>query len=126
MSDEKRIQVACNFVANMTIAGIPTYAGEWTPAPTDCARYLNGEYSEFSRVSILLKCEWCVARAGDAGIGRGARYDGTFEGSTFVGSCNGKSGSAANFSSEYKTLLGKLYEVQISTFEKGAGWFAWT
>lgn len=42
-----------------------TFVGEWTGAMTDCAFALNG-------------------------YGKGARYDGTFPGSHYVGSCAGK------------------------------------
>ncbi|CAE7119159.1 unnamed protein product, partial [Rhizoctonia solani] len=76
--------------------------GEWTTAPTDCAKYLNGR-------------------------GVGARYDGTFPGSTKHGDCSTFTGDGNKFSSEYKTFLRKFYEAQVSAFERGGqGWFYWT
>lgn len=61
-----------------------------------------------------------------------------------VGSCTGKTGSGANFSSAYKASLRKVrslscsdrreltiptlqfYEVQTTVYEKGSGWIMWT
>lgn len=74
--------------------------GEWTPAMTDCAKYLNGR-------------------------GAGARYDGSYPGSTRVGSCTGLTGSASTFSASYKTFLRQMWESQVQTFEKGQGWIQW-
>lgn len=78
-----------------------TFVGEFTPAPTDCAVHLNG-------------------------VGRGARYDGTFEGSTKVGSCESKTGLRAQFSQEYKESLGKFFDIQTTVYEQASGWFMWT
>ena len=71
------------------------------PAQTDCAKYLNGR-------------------------GVGARYDGSYPGSTAVGSCAGLTGSASGFSASYKTFLRQYWEAQTSTYEQGAGWVQWT
>lgn len=62
------------------------------------------------------------------GIGRGigSRYDGSYPGSSRVGSCNGLTGKASSFSSSYKTFLRKYWEAQIVTYEKAAGWIQWT
>ena len=68
---------------------------------TDCAKYLNRR-------------------------GVGARYDGTYPGSTKVGSCTGLTGSASSFSPEYKTFLRKMWEAQVISYEKGNGWLQWT
>jgi glucan 1,3-beta-glucosidase len=69
---------------------------------TDCAKYLNGR-------------------------GVGARYDGTFAGSSRIGSCSGKTGKASTFSAAFKTELRKSWEAQIQTYEKNAnGWVQWT
>ena len=57
----------------------------------------------------------------------GARYDGTYPNSTFVGSCDGMTGAAATFSDEYKTFLRKSWEAQVIAYEKGGnGWMQWT
>ena len=69
---------------------------------TDCAQYLNGR-------------------------GVGSRYDGTYPGSTYVGSCYGLTGSASTFSSGYKTFLRQFWEAQVITYEANAnGWLQWT
>jgi len=73
--------------------------GEWTPATSDCAKYLNGR-------------------------GVGTRYEGTYPGSKRVGSCYNITGDASRFSSAYKTTLRKMFEAQTIAFEKGGqGWF---
>lgn len=100
------LQTACNFgrnkVAQYSAANLWTFVGEFTAAPYDCAKYLNGR-------------------------GVGARYDGTYPGSPVHGSCANVTGSCANFSDEYKTFLGQFYEAQVSSFEEGGqGWFYWT
>jgi glucan 1,3-beta-glucosidase len=56
----------------------------------------------------------------------GSRYDGSYSGSSHIGSCNGKTGSASSFSSDYKTFLRKYYEAQTSAYEHGTGWIFWT
>lgn len=64
-----------------------TIVGEWTMAPTDCAKYLNGR-------------------------GVGSRYDGSYPGSTKKGNCSSKTGSGKSFSSEYKAYLKKMFDTQ--------------
>ena len=59
------------------------------------------------------------------GAGVGSRYDGTYPGSTRVGSCEGKTGDASTFSDDYKTFLGQYWEVQTTVFEMAAGWIQW-
>jgi len=88
-----------------------TITGEWTPADTDCSQ----------------KMDWVTYKATDTyqQIGWGSRYDGTLPGSTYVGSCEGKSGPMSGFSAEYKDSLRKLTEVQMQAFERGSGWFMW-
>lgn len=69
---------------------------------TDCAKYLNGR-------------------------GAGSRYDGTFSGSTYVGSCTGLTGKASTFSASFKTFLRQAWEAQVIAFERGGqGWLMWT
>ena len=43
----------------------------------------------------------------------GARYDGTYPGSTKVGDCGPKTGSGATFSVAYKTFLRQYWEAQV-------------
>jgi glucan 1,3-beta-glucosidase len=67
-----------------------TIVGEWTPAMTDCAKYLNGR-------------------------GVGARYDGSItQGATFHGSCNGQTGPGSTFTQDYKDFLRQTWEAQVS------------
>ncbi|KAK0520535.1 hypothetical protein OC835_007179 [Tilletia horrida] len=75
---------------------------EMTPAFTDCAINLNGR-------------------------GKGSRYDGTFPGSTGRrASCAGKVGPGSKFSSGYKQMLGLMWEAQVVSYERTAGWIQWT
>jgi len=101
MSDSQHIQSACSHAYDLTHAPLWVIVGEWTPAPNDCAKYLNGR-------------------------GVGSRYDGTYPGSTRVGSCTGLTGRASTFSQSYKIFLRRHWEAQVITFEKGQGWIQWT
>ena len=70
-----------------------TIVGEWTPAMTDCAKYLNGR-------------------------GVGARFDGSISpGAPVYGSCNGMTGSGATFSQNYRNFLRMSWEAQVSERE---------
>ncbi|TDL20938.1 exo-beta-1,3-glucanase [Rickenella mellea] len=100
-SQQGHINSACARGNELAAFDLWTIVGEWTPATTDCAKYVNGR-------------------------GMGARYDGTFPGSSYVGSCAGKSGAASSFSSSYKTFLRQYWEAQTITYEKGEGWIQWT
>ncbi|KAL3423513.1 glucan 1,3-beta-glucosidase D 1 [Phlyctema vagabunda] len=74
--------------------------GEWTGAQTDCAKYLNG-------------------------YGIGARYDGTFEGSKFVGSCAGID-DISTWSETFKNDMRGYIEAQLDAFEaRTRGWVFW-
>lgn len=67
--------------------------GEFSGALTDCTKYLNG-------------------------VGRGARYDGTYLGNTRIGDCN----SPENLANTKQFL-----EMQFQTFEATTdGWIFWT
>ncbi len=101
MSDSQHIQSACSHADDLTTAPMWVVVGEWTPAANDCAKYLNGR-------------------------GVGSRYDGTYPGSTRVGSCQGLTGNAATFSDSYKEFLRQHWEAQVITFEKAQGWLQWT
>jgi len=96
------IRTVCDFGNQMASTGKPTIAGEWTGGITDCAKWLNGK-------------------------NKGARYDGTFEGSSKVGDCTGKStGSVAGLSNDDKNNIGRFIEAQLDAFEKASGWIFWT
>ncbi|KAH7930932.1 glycoside hydrolase family 5 protein [Leucogyrophana mollusca] len=101
MSNQQHISQACSMGSSLSGFDLWTIVGEWTPASTDCAKYLNGR-------------------------GVGSRYDGSYSGSSGVGSCTGKTGSASSFSSSYKTFLRQFWEAQVITYEKGEGWIQWT
>ncbi|EIN11009.1 glycoside hydrolase family 5 protein [Punctularia strigosozonata HHB-11173 SS5] len=103
-SNADHINVACakgSSFSSFSKSQLWLIVGEWTPAATDCAKYLNGK-------------------------GVGARYDGSYTGSPKIGSCTGKTGSASSFSSSYKTWLRQYWEAQAITYSKGAGWIQWT
>jgi glucan 1,3-beta-glucosidase len=69
---------------------------------TDCAKYLNGK-------------------------GVGARYDGSYPGSSPIGSCDGKSvGSIDTLSGEDRDNIRRFIEGQLDAYEKGSGWLYWT
>ncbi|OAX40064.1 glycoside hydrolase family 5 protein [Rhizopogon vinicolor AM-OR11-026] len=101
MSWQEHIDAACS--TQSTLAGFDLWlmVGEWSPAATDCATYLNGR-------------------------GIGSRYDGSYPGSTYVGSCTGITGSASTFSSSYKTFLRQYWEAQVISYETVDGWIMWT
>ncbi|KAJ7786634.1 exo-beta-1,3-glucanase [Mycena metata] len=101
MTQAEHISTVCAKQDDLSSFDLWVIVGEWTPAATDCAKYLNGR-------------------------GIGARYDGSFAGSTRVGSCTGLTGSASSFSSSYKTFLRQFWEAQVISYEKGQGWIQWT
>jgi aryl-phospho-beta-D-glucosidase BglC (GH1 family) len=97
----QHIQTACSMQSSLSTFDLWLIVGEWTPAATDCAKYLNGR-------------------------GVGSRYDGSYPGSTRVGSCTGLTGQASTFSQSYKTFLRQYWEAQTITYEKAQGWIQWT
>ncbi|KZS93506.1 glycoside hydrolase family 5 protein [Sistotremastrum niveocremeum HHB9708] len=101
MSQAQHISTACSYGSSLSGFDLWLVVGEWSPAATDCAKYLNGR-------------------------GIGARYDGSYSGSPKVGSCTGLTGAASSFSSSYKTFLRQYWEAQVIAFERGAqGWIQW-
>jgi len=97
----EHVQVAC--AEKEKISGTDKWliVGEWTGAQTDCAKWLNG-------------------------LGTGARYDGTFPGSSYVGDCAGKyTGTVAGMSQADKTNLQYFVEAQLDAYEAHTGWFFW-
>ena len=87
-SRQEHINAACSLRGELSSFSLWVVVGEWTPAPTDCARYLNGR-------------------------GVGARFDGTFPGSPRLGNCADFTGSASNFSPDYKRFLRQYWEAQV-------------
>lgn len=97
-SHTERLQEYCGLRSSISSANNKHYllVGEWTVAPTDCAKYLNGR-------------------------GKGARYDGSISGFTSQGSCSKKTGSGDKFSSTYKQQLKELFDTQRNVYETGVG-----
>ena len=94
-------QLVCNNAASYA-SGVDKWVvvGEWTAAETDCAVALNG-------------------------YGVGARYDGTYPGSTYVGSC-GSMNNITNWDANMKDNVRSYIEAQLSTFESHTqGWVFW-
>ncbi|WWC86985.1 uncharacterized protein L201_001866 [Kwoniella dendrophila CBS 6074] len=81
-----------------------TIVGEFTPANTDCAFWLNGR-------------------------GRGARYDNTLNTSKplqYPGDCNAKTGAdPSKFSAEYVDYLARSFEIQTWVYEQASGYVVW-
>ena len=77
-------QYSCQTLSSLAAyadSNIYTIIGEWTTAPTDCAKWLNGR-------------------------GVGARWDGTWQpGQPTFGTCANMTGDMSNFSDDYKTFL---------------------
>ncbi|KAJ7459150.1 exo-beta-1,3-glucanase [Mycena galericulata] len=101
MTHAQHISTVCGKQSSLSSFDLWVIVGEWTPAATDCAKYLNGR-------------------------GVGSRYDGSYPGSMAVGSCTGLTGPASSFSSSYKTFLREFWEAQVISYEKGQGWIQWT
>ncbi|KAJ8084516.1 hypothetical protein AAF712_004336 [Marasmius tenuissimus] len=100
--DTEHLRVACNYASELTSAqDFLVVVGEWSTASTDCARYLNSR-------------------------GVGSRYDGTYPGSSKIGSCEGKTGPASSIDKEYQEFMRKYWEAQVITYEKAGGWLQWT
>ncbi len=95
LDEEGHIRSACGnarALSDFDESHLWTIVGEWTPAMTDCAKYLNGR-------------------------GVGARYDGSIrQGAPRYGSCAGKTGKGSTFSQEYKDFLRKSWEAQVSAY----------
>lgn len=102
MTPCEHVQAAC--ANGPLVAGTDkwTIVGEWTGAQTDCAKWLNG-------------------------LGTGARYDGTFTGSTTVyGSCETKDvGTVDGLLGVDKTNLAAYVEAQMDAYEQHSGWIFW-
>jgi glucan 1,3-beta-glucosidase len=89
MSWDEHISTACSKKGQYASFDLWTVVGEWTLAFTDCAGYLNGR-------------------------GVGARYDGSYPGSSYIGNCAPWTGNGNAFSSDYKAFLRKFWEAQVT------------
>lgn len=103
LSRQDRLNFFCELRSKIgsSQSNLRTIVGEWSNAITDCAKYLNGR-------------------------GIGSRYDGTYPGSSKMGSCKGLTGSADNFSNDYKQYLKRVFDTQRNVYETGSGWIYWT
>ncbi|GAA5897492.1 uncharacterized protein JCM6883_006718 [Sporobolomyces salmoneus] len=101
-TDQQRISTICGMKENYAQSqrNLWTVLDEFSAATTDCAGSLNGR-------------------------GIGSRYDGSYPGSTKIGSCTGKTGNGATFSKAYKTSLGKSWAAQTQVWETTSGWISW-
>ncbi|KAF2093743.1 glycoside hydrolase [Rhizodiscina lignyota] len=101
MGIDDHISTACDFGNQMASNNKWTISGEWTGAMTDCAKWLNG-------------------------LGKGARYDGTLNGETPSGNCDGKyTGTVSGLGAADKANIRKFIEAQLDAFEKAEGWIFW-
>lgn len=90
-------QLVCNNAYTYSGADKWTFVGEWSAAMTDCAAALNG-------------------------YGIGARYDGTYPGSSYVGSC-ANINFMQTWDQTFKDDTRGYIEAQLETFEKHTqGW----
>lgn len=93
-------QYVCNNAYTYSGSDKWTIVGEWTAAMTDCAAALNG-------------------------YGIGARYDGTYPGSTYVGSC-ANINFMQTWTQQFKDDTRGYIEAQMEEFEKHTnGWIFW-
>ncbi|KAI0189645.1 glycoside hydrolase family 5 protein [Astrocystis sublimbata] len=93
----------------------PTMFAEWSQADTDCAKHLTN-------------------------VGWGNRWTGTYDSGNSSSealtpmcpttdpscSCDGANAGAGDYSDEYKKFLLMFAEAQMTSFEKGYGWWYWT
>ncbi|CAD6971327.1 unnamed protein product [Tilletia controversa] len=103
-SRNERLQSICNLRSELSNSqrNLWTIIGEWTVAPNDCTKWLNGR-------------------------GRGSRYEDNYEGEPRTGSCYDKTYDASRFSAEYKSLLKAMFDTQTKLYEETtSGWIMWS
>ncbi|KAF2967930.1 hypothetical protein GQX73_g5598 [Xylaria multiplex] len=119
---QKKINFACNDWTKQaeeslnTATGYgPTMFAEWSQADTDCAKYLTN-------------------------VGWGNRWTGTYDSGNSSSealtpmcpttdsscSCGDANAPASDYSDTYKKFLLMFAEAQMTSFEKGYGWWYWT
>lgn len=101
MSDVQRHrQEVCNRVSGFGSADKWSVVGEWSGAMTDCAAALNG-------------------------YGIGARYEGFYPGSFYVGSCKNIN-FMETWDQQFRDDTRAYIETQLNAYEKFAqGWIFW-
>ncbi|KAK8854773.1 hypothetical protein IAR55_003512 [Kwoniella newhampshirensis] len=99
---DRHISEICGKASTYSQSPLNLMVGEWSLATTDCAKYLNGR-------------------------GIGSRYDGSYSGSTYHGTCSDKSNDVSQYSNEYKAFMRKFFDVQTQVYERnGQGYIHWT
>ncbi|KAG7691759.1 hypothetical protein KL915_005066 [Ogataea haglerorum] len=102
-SVDEHVSTACGWGQSENTEYHYTLCGEWTAALTDCAKWLNG-------------------------AGRGARYDATFGGGNYIGSCDQLyTANYDYFTPEVISNYRRYVEAQMDSFlyGKNAGWVFW-
>lgn len=117
-TDQQHIDTACSYASSLSSFDLWVIVGEWTPAKNDC-----GKLAIYPPLGYGLTCVFLAKYLNGRGVG--SRYDGSYPGSSKIGSCTGLTGQASSFSSSYKTFLRKYWEAQTITYEKGQGWIQW-
>jgi glucan 1,3-beta-glucosidase len=119
---QKKVQYACQGWTEQTVDSMntakgfgPTMFAEWSQADTDCAKHLTN-------------------------VGWGNRWTGTYaSGNASTDaltprcptkdsrcSCDGANAPTSSYNAQYKQFLLMFAEAQMTSFEKGWGWFYWT
>jgi glucan 1,3-beta-glucosidase len=99
LSGQGHVQAACQLGSSLSSENLWRVVGEWSGALTDCTPLLNGIY-------------------------RGARYDGTYENSDPIGSCQGIN-DISTWSDQKKQETRQFIEAQMDAYEQGMGWIFW-
>ncbi|ODQ79329.1 glycoside hydrolase family 5 protein [Babjeviella inositovora NRRL Y-12698] len=96
----EHILTACNLGWSTKGESHWSVCGEWSAALTDCAPWLNG-------------------------VGRGARWEGAYDGASYHGSCAGTQ-DISTWSQETRAGYRQYIEAQLDAYEySGAGWIFW-
>lgn len=99
-SIDEHIAHACNIGKNYTTETLWGVTGEWSAALTDCTPWLNG-------------------------VGRGSRYEGLYENSPKLGTCEGIN-DLSSWSQDKLDDTRRYVEAQMDAFERQNGWIFWT
>ncbi|ODV84451.1 glycoside hydrolase family 5 protein [[Candida] arabinofermentans NRRL YB-2248] len=99
MTIEGHIQDLKTLITTFLNEKKPCVIGEWSAALTDCAFWLNG-------------------------VGRGARYDGTFKATSKIGECT-YSNDASKMTLKNKQETRHLIEAQLDLFNQTSGFIFW-
>lgn len=99
---DEHIDFACNQGRELsTMENKWRVVGEWSGALTDCAPQLNG-------------------------VGRGARFDATYENSKAIGTCSGMN-NVTQWTDEHRQNTRRYIEAQLDAYEHGgSGWVYWS